>query len=174
MAKARPKIALSRKNRPKRSPTRSVTPKKQPERTMSCICNPLLANVLQEPLNILDSAAFPCVGIWLFALGRPRERQVIETPKPSTATGASATARLRDFSDALRRGDTQAALEAARDACLAEPNRAEAHYAFGQAWIAAGKIKWKETVENGIDKAPDAFLKLFKGENMGKMLVKLG
>ena len=64
---------------------------------------------------------------------------MIETPKPSTATGASATARLRDFSDALRRGDTQAALEAARDACLAEPNRAEAHYAFGQAWIAAGK-----------------------------------
>jgi tetratricopeptide (TPR) repeat protein len=29
-------------------------------------------------------------------------------------------------------------LEAARDACLAEPNRAEAHYAYGQAWAAAG------------------------------------
>jgi NADPH-dependent curcumin reductase CurA len=41
------------------------------------------------------------------------------------------------------------------------------------AWIAAGKIKWKETIEDGIDKAPDAFLKLFKGENLGKMLVKL-
>jgi len=50
-----------------------------------------------------------------------------------------ATARLHDFSAALERGDVQAALEAARDACLAEPNRAEAHYAFGQAWIAAGQ-----------------------------------
>ncbi len=40
-------------------------------------------------------------------------------------------------------------------------------------WIAEGKVKWRETVEEGIDKAPDAFLKLFKGENLGKMLVKL-
>jgi tetratricopeptide (TPR) repeat protein len=46
---------------------------------------------------------------------------------------------LREFSEALRRGDVQAALAAARDACLAEPWRAEAHYAFGQAWMAAGK-----------------------------------
>jgi len=42
------------------------------------------------------------------------------------------------------------------------------------AWIAAGKIKWKETVEHGVEHAPDAFLKLFSGENLGKMLVKLG
>jgi hypothetical protein len=41
------------------------------------------------------------------------------------------------------------------------------------AWIAEGKIKWRETVEDGIDNAPTAFLKLFKGENLGKMLVKL-
>jgi tetratricopeptide (TPR) repeat protein len=47
--------------------------------------------------------------------------------------------RLRDFSAALRQGNAQAALAAARDACLAEPNMAEAHYAFGQAWIAAGE-----------------------------------
>ena len=40
-------------------------------------------------------------------------------------------------------------------------------------WHAAGKIKWRETVLEGIDKAPDAFLKLFSGENFGKMLVKL-
>ncbi len=40
-------------------------------------------------------------------------------------------------------------------------------------WIASGKVKWKETVENGIENAPTAFLKLFKGENLGKMLVKL-
>jgi NADPH-dependent curcumin reductase CurA len=40
-------------------------------------------------------------------------------------------------------------------------------------WIAQGKVKWRETVEEGIEKAPSAFLKLFKGENLGKMLVKL-
>jgi hypothetical protein len=40
-------------------------------------------------------------------------------------------------------------------------------------WIASGKVKWRETVENGIENAPTAFLKLFKGENLGKMLVKL-
>jgi hypothetical protein len=41
------------------------------------------------------------------------------------------------------------------------------------AWIATGKVEWRETVEVGIEKAPDAFLKLFSGENLGKMLVKL-
>jgi NADPH-dependent curcumin reductase CurA len=40
-------------------------------------------------------------------------------------------------------------------------------------WIAAGKIKYEETVMNGIEKAPEAFLALFSGGNTGKMLVKL-
>jgi hypothetical protein len=40
-------------------------------------------------------------------------------------------------------------------------------------WIREGKVTWKETVEHGIENAPTAFLKLFKGENLGKMLVKL-
>ena len=40
-------------------------------------------------------------------------------------------------------------------------------------WIREGKLKWKETVEHGIENAPTAFLKLFRGENLGKMLVKL-
>lgn len=41
-------------------------------------------------------------------------------------------------------------------------------------WIGAGKIKWRESVDRGIEQAPAAFLKLFTGENIGKMLVKLG
>jgi NADPH-dependent curcumin reductase CurA len=40
-------------------------------------------------------------------------------------------------------------------------------------WVRDGKVKWKETVFEGIDRAPEAFLGLFRGENLGKMLVKL-
>src|SRR5690606_17647923 len=41
------------------------------------------------------------------------------------------------------------------------------------AWIAEGKIKYEETVKEGIEEAPNAFLALFSGGNTGKMLVKL-
>ena len=40
-------------------------------------------------------------------------------------------------------------------------------------WIASGKLKYKETVLDGIEKAPEAFIGLFSGNNTGKMLVKL-
>ena len=41
-------------------------------------------------------------------------------------------------------------------------------------WITAGKVTSAQTVDEGIENAVGAFLKLFKGENLGKMLVKLG
>jgi NADPH-dependent curcumin reductase CurA len=41
-------------------------------------------------------------------------------------------------------------------------------------WVPSGKVQWQETVEEGIENAPTAFLKLFSGGNTGKMLVKLG
>ncbi len=41
------------------------------------------------------------------------------------------------------------------------------------AWAKAGKMKWHETILDGIEKAPEAFIGLFKGENFGKMLVRL-
>lgn len=41
-------------------------------------------------------------------------------------------------------------------------------------WISEGKIKWHETVFEGIEKAPEAFMALFSGDNFGKCLVKLG
>lgn len=41
-------------------------------------------------------------------------------------------------------------------------------------WIGAGKIKWQETILDGIEEAPQAFMNLFTGGNSGKMLVRLG
>jgi NADPH-dependent curcumin reductase CurA len=46
-------------------------------------------------------------------------------------------------------------------------------YADMGAWIADDKLKWEETIVDGIERAPQAFLGLFIGENMGKMLVRL-
>jgi NADPH-dependent curcumin reductase CurA len=40
-------------------------------------------------------------------------------------------------------------------------------------WIKSGQFHYRETVDEGIAAAPGAFLKLFTGENIGKMLVKL-
>ncbi len=39
-------------------------------------------------------------------------------------------------------------------------------------WIKQGKIKYKENIISGIENAPKAFIGLFKGENIGKQLVK--
>ena len=42
------------------------------------------------------------------------------------------------------------------------------------AWIASGELKYTETVvEGGVRQAPAAFLGMLRGENTGKMLVKL-
>jgi len=40
-------------------------------------------------------------------------------------------------------------------------------------WLRTGKIKWRETVLDGIAEAPHAMVGLMQGENIGKMLVKL-
>lgn len=39
--------------------------------------------------------------------------------------------------------------------------------------VATGKLKYRETVAQGLDSAPEAFLGLLKGRNFGKQLVKL-
>ncbi len=39
--------------------------------------------------------------------------------------------------------------------------------------VADGKLDYKETIKEGLESTPDAFLALFEGGNTGKMLVKL-
>jgi NADPH-dependent curcumin reductase CurA len=40
-------------------------------------------------------------------------------------------------------------------------------------WIAGGQVKARETVVDGLERMPEAFLGLFEGANTGKMLVKV-
>ena len=39
--------------------------------------------------------------------------------------------------------------------------------------VGSGKFRPRETVAQGLDSAPEAFLGLLKGRNFGKQLVKL-
>jgi NADPH-dependent curcumin reductase CurA len=39
--------------------------------------------------------------------------------------------------------------------------------------VATGKLKYRESVAEGIASAPEAFLGLLKGRNFGKQLVRL-
>lgn len=41
------------------------------------------------------------------------------------------------------------------------------------AWLKAGKLQHTETIVNGFDKIPQAFMDLFEGKNEGKMVVKI-
>jgi NADPH-dependent curcumin reductase CurA len=40
-------------------------------------------------------------------------------------------------------------------------------------WIRSGRLKYREDVVQGIDRAPRAFIGLLRGENFGKLLVKM-
>ena len=49
----------------------------------------------------------------------------------------------------------------------------EAFIAEVAQWIADGEVVYRETIVEGIDQAPGALLGLFRGGNLGKMIVKL-
>jgi NADPH-dependent curcumin reductase CurA len=40
-------------------------------------------------------------------------------------------------------------------------------------WVVSGQLKYRENIVEGLENAPDAFLGLFRGENLGKQLVKV-
>ena len=46
----------------------------------------------------------------------------------------------------------------------------------GQAngWLAAGQVKVREDVVDGLDRAPEAFIGLLQGRNFGKLVVRIG
>lgn len=40
-------------------------------------------------------------------------------------------------------------------------------------WMQAGKLKSREQIEEGLENFPEVFLKLFTGENLGKLILKV-
>jgi len=40
-------------------------------------------------------------------------------------------------------------------------------------WLRDGKLTYHETIINGFEQIPQAFLGLFEGKNEGKMIVKM-
>ncbi len=53
-----------------------------------------------------------------------------------------------------------------------QPRMAEFYRDMGQ-WVASGAVKAHETIVDGLEAMPDAFRGLFRGENVGKMLIRL-
>ena len=41
-------------------------------------------------------------------------------------------------------------------------------------WVRDGKIAYRETIVDGLEQLPSAFAGLFRGDNVGKMLVRVG
>ena len=41
-------------------------------------------------------------------------------------------------------------------------------------WVRTGRLRYRETVVDGIENAPQAFLGLFRGDGIGKVLVRVG
>ncbi len=52
-------------------------------------------------------------------------------------------------------------------------DRAAAFQRDCAAWLKEGKLKYREDIVDGLDAAPAALLKLFDGENFGKLLVRV-
>jgi NADPH-dependent curcumin reductase CurA len=45
--------------------------------------------------------------------------------------------------------------------------------ATAQAWLRDGRLRFRETVVEGIEHMPDALLGLYRGDNVGKMVVRV-
>ena len=41
-------------------------------------------------------------------------------------------------------------------------------------WLREGKLRYREDILNGIEQAPGAIAGLYRGENLGKRLIRVG
>ena len=46
-------------------------------------------------------------------------------------------------------------------------------YREAAAWIAAGRLRYREDIVEGLANAPAAFIGLLQGRNFGKLIIKL-
>jgi NADPH-dependent curcumin reductase CurA len=53
-------------------------------------------------------------------------------------------------------------------------DRYPAFFAEMGPWVRDGKIQYRETIVEGLEQLPSAFAGLFRGDNVGKMLVRVG
>ncbi|BET57304.1 NADP-dependent oxidoreductase [Geobacter sp. 60473] len=52
-------------------------------------------------------------------------------------------------------------------------HRYDEFYQQMSSWLAAGRIKYREDIVDGLDKAPEAFIGMLEGKNFGKLLVRI-
>lgn len=53
------------------------------------------------------------------------------------------------------------------------PEACEEYVGKAVGWINEGKLKYKETISEGVENAPQAFIELLQGGNVGKQIVQL-
>ena len=83
----------------------------------------------------------------------------------------SAIDRLPDF---MRRVLTQSLTVRGFIQAEFEPTHHEAFQQEMSAWVRDGSVRYREDVVEGLEKAPEAFRGLLRGNNLGKMLVRVG
>ena len=52
-------------------------------------------------------------------------------------------------------------------------DKLHAYRATAHRWLREGRLRFRETVVDGIERMPDALLGLYRGDNLGKMVVRL-
>jgi NADPH-dependent curcumin reductase CurA len=55
-----------------------------------------------------------------------------------------------------------------------KPERFAEWRSLATPWVADGSLKYRETIVDGLENAPEALAELLRGGNFGKMLVRVG